>query len=653
MKRFFVIFSNLLTACFLLWVCTLLANTLIFHYYPSVAVLESSRDISHQEVSEKLNSLSTQTDSGIIRFIQETNADGTDKDVYEAFGKQKLPENLAVASEESSQTSSLLTNYYIISGNLRPETLQAQLQKLGFHKSFVNHPSLVSTLLGFVGSGSQLLAFSLFILTYSALTVITKTRELCSAGIRLIAGQRLGFLLGKSVLSDGIELLFGAVSALLVTYLAIWLWHLPVLSAYFVTAGILVYNLLLLLVTGFFSLMYTLALHGLDLVGLIKGKVPIKSIFAIMLLGQLLAVVMVVLGLSRSVTYSRVLAQHEQGRAEWAKQAEWLSLQTSRDYGKPNDVHFQEQQEKWFHLIEDAVEYHGAMLVGHNLASFMTKDISMDGYHLTDYLPQANTLFVTPNYLEEQGIAPVEGSLNDGEFRLLLLEHLKNQETDLKKLYEDYLTQESQREMKSVVSYLQDGRERFVYNNTPMDYRQFLKDPILVVVTPRAMGAASKHFWTNRLTDTFFFKDMSVTRKLIDEYQLTKEVGSLGYSRQLYMELQGKVGVEIWIALAGAVLGLATSILLFNTMSLLYFETFRREILIKRIAGLGFWSLYQRYYCLQAVSLIAGAVVGLFLSQNLFMTVLACLLFSGNAMLVLLYRMRKERELDVLTLKGA
>lgn len=107
------------------------------------------------------------------------------------------------------------------------------------------------------------------------------------------------------------------------------------------------------------------------------------------------------------------------------------------------------------------------------------------------------------------------------------------------------------------------------------------------------------------------------------------------------------------MALAGAVLGLATSILLFNAMSLLYFETFCREILIKRIAGLGFWSLHQRYYFLQAVSLIAGAVVGLFLSQNLFMTVLACLLFSGNAMLVLLYRMRKEQELDVLTLKGA
>lgn len=99
----------------------------------------------------------------------------------------------------------------------------------------------------------------------------------------------------------------------------------------------------------------------------------------------------------------------------------------------------------------------------------------------------------------------MEGGLNDGEFRLLFPEHLKNQETSLKKVYEDYLTQESQQPMTSVVSYLPAGQERFVYNHTPMDYRQFLKDPILVVVTPRAMGVASKQFWANRLTDTFFF----------------------------------------------------------------------------------------------------------------------------------------------------
>lgn len=385
MKRIFILLSNLLTAGFLLWVCSLLAMTLIFRYYPSVAVLEASRDISHQKLADKLTDLSVQTDSSIIRLIQEP--DGEEGAVYEVFGKSKLYSDLKVASEESRQGASLLTNYYIVSGSLTPERLQASLQDLGASKSVVHHPSLVSTLLSFVGNGSQLLAFSMFVLTFSALSVITKTRELRSEGIRVIAGQRLSFLFGKSLLADLVDFLLGGVTALVLSYLAVWLCHLPVLSAYFVTAGVLAYNLLLLLVTVFFSLVYTLALHRLDLVSLIKGKMPVKSIFALMLLGQLVAVVMVVLGMSRSVTYLTVWQQHERGRQEWNQKGEWVSLQTSHDYGNPSDKHFQEQQEKWFHLMEDAVEHHGAMLVGHNLASFMTKDISMDGYRLTDYVP--------------------------------------------------------------------------------------------------------------------------------------------------------------------------------------------------------------------------------------------------------------------------
>ena len=43
------------------------------------------------------------------------------------------------------------------------------------------------------------------------------------------------------------------------------------------------------------------------------------------------------------------------------------------------------------------------------------------------------------------------------------------------------------------------------------------------------------------------------------------------------------------------VLGIATSILLFNTMNRLYFEEFRRAIFIKRIAGLRFLEIHHTY----------------------------------------------------------
>ena len=45
-----------------------------------------------------------------------------------------------------------------------------------------------------------------------------------------------------------------------------------------------------------------------------------------------------------------------------------------------------------------------------------------------------------------------------------------------------------------------------------------------------------------------------------------------------YITLSDNIQRERWVMLAGAVLGIATSILLFNTMNRLYFEEFRRAI---------------------------------------------------------------------------
>ena len=53
------------------------------------------------------------------------------------------------------------------------------------------------------------------------------------------------------------------------------------------------------------------------------------------------------------------------------------------------------------------------------------------------------------------------------------------------------------------------------------------------------------------------------------------------------------IQVEILTIIAGGFLGIVTSILLFNTMTILYFEEFRKTILIKKISGLNFFELHQ------------------------------------------------------------
>ncbi len=68
-------------------------------------------------------------------------------------------------------------------------------------------------------------------------------------------------------------------------------------------------------------------------------------------------------------------------------------------------------------------------------------------------------------------------------------------------------------------------------------------------------------------------------------FQFVNEVKS---SSSLFTELLDRIRIETISTSMGAILGIVTSIVLFNTMNLLYFEEFKREIFIKEIAGMDF-----------------------------------------------------------------
>lgn len=104
--------------------------------------------------------------------------------------------------------------------------------------------------------------------------------------------------------------------------------------------------------------------------------------------------------------------------------------------------------------------------------------------------------------------------------------------------------------------------------------------------------------------------------------------------------------------LAGAVLGIATSILLFNTMNRLYFEEFRRAIVIKRIAGLRFLEIHRNYLLAQLGVFLLGFVASVFLQVEIVIAFLVLLLFTGLSLLQLHVQMQKENKMSMLVLKG-
>ena len=669
MKRLFILFSNLFILIFLLWIAFISPNTVIYRSLPVVGVIKQEKEVVYEELSSSLDQLARENNSLIARQIQKTDSKGQVKFSYDIYGEGALPNGIKKEEKEFAAKKSLLTNYYILSGNLTLEKLDQKLHDLGFSKSFMNKPNLLQNFMAFFGSGSQSLALVIFIISFGALTIIQKTLEMRSAGIRYISGIRRYQLFGHSLMEDGKELFLGCIGGSVLGAILIYYLQLTPFAYSLIISGSIIYNTLLFILSVFLSFFFAFSIQTVHLVSLLKGKIPLKRVLFFLFTCQFLAITVIGLSIHRVSIYGSIWQTYQEGKVAWSKETNWVQIGANReDFSQGTNKETQiENRAKWSKLIESGIEK-GGLLVYHQLASFNSKGFMNDprtgrNLSITDYDPLANTLYVTPNYLDIQriSVSPEEkerlNHLQAGEFGLLLPEKLKGQEEELKKRYEDYLTPsdeqgKSQLPMKARVTYLPNNQKRFIYNNTPMSYQQFLTDPILVVVRPGSFGGYENPYFSH-LNSYLYFDGLEKSKKLVAENGLEKNVSQYDYAAAVYQQMMQSIQLENLMAIAGGVFGMATSILLFNTMNFLYFEEFRRPIFLKKIAGMDFLKIHKSMLVSEITMLLLGSVLIFFLTQEWWIALVTLLLFTTNAWLILLYRSHKEEHFLPIILKGA
>ena len=669
MKRVFILLSNLFISSFLIWIAFISPNTVIHRSLPVVGVQRQEKSVTYEELSSSLDRLAKENHSIIASQIQRTDSKGQVVFTYDIYGEGKLPLGIKREKKELAAKESLLTNYYVLTGELETEKLDQTLHNLGFSQTFIEKPNFLQTFIAFFGSGSQSLALVIFIISFSALTIIQKTLEMRSAGIRYISGMRRLQLFGHSLKEDSVELLLGCIGASTMGAFLIYCFQLTPFSYSLVISGSIIYNGILLILSVFLSFLFAYSIQTIHLVPLLKGKVPLKRILVFLFICQFLAVALIGLAIHRISIYGSVWQTHQEGSEAWLKQSNWVQISTSReDFSQKTNKETQiEDRAKWSKLIESGIE-NGGLLAYHHLVFFSPKGVMTDPstgkeFSITDYDPLARTLYVTPNYLEIQGVpvSPEEkdhlNHLQAGEFGLLLPEKLKGQEEELKKRYEDYLTPsdeqgKSQLPMKARVTYLPNNQKRFIYNNTPMSYQQFLTDPILVVVRPGSFGGYDNPYFSH-LNSYLYFDGLEKSKKLVAENGLEKNVSQYDYAAAVYQQMMQSIQLENLMTIAGGVFGMATSILLFNTMNFLYFEEFRRPIFLKKIAGMDFLKIHKSMLVSEIAMLLLGSVLIFFLTQEWWIALVTLLLFTINAWLILLYRSHKEEHFLSIILKGA
>lgn len=670
MKKLFILISNLLASLFFVWVFTIWTDTYVSHYYPNVVVRDSSPETTFQHVATRLEKLAEETDSFIAIQHQDPNSEGTPVFSYTTFGNGKLPDGLQEKNLEDAQSSSVETNYFVFNGNLDIHLLREELSQLGLTNMHLTIPSKLSTLMAIFSNGFQLISLLIFILTFGALTLISQISQLRSSGIRLISGEKRWSIFLRPVGEDlkGIAVGFSLAGVLAILMQKIL--SLPTQSLMTIGAGLLCYNLILLSISLFFAQLFAVGIKKIHLMQIIKGQVPVRGIISLILIGQLLAIIIVTLGIGSSLKYSQAWQQHRIGQEVWSQERQLTILSISREGTSPGfDEQAQRKLRTWYQLMDLAVSEQKAFLSRHQLIDRTLQNGMASSKNLTtstewhNYSPNGNVLIVTPQYLERQNIpvdTTIEQKMNHldvGEFVLLLPEHLRSEEEHYKSVFEDDLTsrmssKDERQQMTATVGYLESGHDRFVYNTTPISYQQFLKDPIIIVITPQSTGPQSIVFWVDAVQNYVLFNQLSDAQELIQRQGIENWVSEMQTGYHNYITLSDNIQRERWVMLAGAVLGIATSILLFNTMNRLYFEEFRRAIFIKRIAGLRFLEIHRTYLFAQLGVFLLGFVASVFLMVEIVVAFLVLLLFTGLSLLQLHVQMQKENKMSMLVLKG-
>lgn len=670
MKKLFILISNLLASLFFVWVFTIWTDTYVSHYYPNVVVHDSSPETTFQHVATRLEKLAEETDSFIAIQHQDPNSEGTTVFSYTTFGNGKLPDGLQEKNLEDAQSSSVETNYFVFDGNLDIHLLREELSQLGLTNMHLTIPSKLSTLMAIFSNGFQLISLLIFILTFGALTLISQISQLRSSGIRLISGEKRWSIFLRPVGEDlkGIAVGFSLAGVLAILMQKIL--SLPTQSLMTIGEGLLCYNLILLSISLFFAQLFAVGIKKIHLMQIIKGQVPVRGIISLILIGQLLAIIIVTLGIGSSLKYSQAWQQHRIGQEAWSQERQLITLSISREGTSPGfDEQAQRKFRTWYQLMDLAVSEQKAFLSRHQLIDRTLQNgmassknfITSTEWH--DYSPNGNVLIVTPQYLKRQNIpvdTTIEQKMNHldvGEFILLLPEHLRSEEEHYKSVFEDDLTsrmssRDERQQMTATVGYLESGQDRFVYNTTPISYQQFLKDPIIIVITPQSTGPQSVLFWVDAVQNYVLFNQLSDAQELIQRQGIENWVSEMQTGYHNYITLLDNIQRERWVMLAGAVLGIATSILLFNTMNRLYFEEFRRAIFIKRIAGLRFLEIHRTYLFAQLGVFLLGFIASVFLMVEIGVAFLVLLLFTGLSLLQLHVQMQKENKMSMLVLKG-
>lgn len=660
MKKIVIFISSLLMSALLYFLIIGTQSQIIFSSFPNVDLYYVNPEIDKSDFEDDLQALAKQNDVIIAKRIVIPQKSGEVKFYYKTFGDKEAPPYINIAPDEVLKINDDLAATYIIIGKaLSQDELYNFLSTNGNQTRKFGDGSSLDEVIVLFGYPAMIFILVVSYFVILAISIINKLNETSKYGIKLISGQRKSMLLFKDFIDDLITVILALLINVIIfgiLFKAHDIFNEPTMS-YFLTA-LVIYLLGVVLVSLVVSFLFFTIIKYKNLMQIIKGRLPIKSIMAVLVVSQILSFLIVAYQFRlASFSYPQIKTL-ETSASKWDEYPDLVNITFNLNYDTDSvDERFKRMQ-LWYDYLVDTDEDNKWLLAYSNIADYFGSDIEATRAKLDQYDPDGNTIIVSNNYLEKEQVDHKTdfSDLKYGEFGLILPEKLKADEKALVKVYEDYVNEifGGEGDFKAKVEYVSDNQKRFIFNTTIITDKQYLIDPAIIVISPKSTGASDRSlmFWNNMISNFIFFDNYEYCHKALEDHDLLKWVSYIKNSRSDYYERLSNEIRDIRFNIIGSIFTILTSLLLFNSIVITYFKEFRRENFIKRISGLSFFGIHKRFIIIQCIIFFLSLIASYKLTEDWKSSLVTFLVFVINSLIILYVQNKKENKQSMTILKG-
>ena len=588
----------------------------------------------------------------IAKQIMVASTDGKqdNQPTFQKFGKGKLPHDFPEQKGKKYLENSGDDVYYFIFGKgIDAKTLSKRLNDLG------NQTVLADTDWRFQGISAMLdlrliIGTLLFIISYIALLMAQVTANLKKQGIQRLSGMS-GFVLAFSGIRQRLAFLFITASLLLgISSLILYMLNLkhamyfgvllfPVLFWVFVLVGVEVF-------VGGITYLF-LQRQKINLV--IKHRVPLGALMNMVLVLQLLALICLIFSFANVLNNHKEIQRLEHAQVAWSKY----------DYIAPSSLAGSKDgyRQQLSNFLLEANEKEEMLIVSDNFNNLS----KIDQYFPTPHVEE-NVLYVTYNYLEKVGIrldstlSEKLANMPDKTYGILIPETQSKQKKELVAAWSEKMNSYSDKplgiEAISAI-YQVPSKELFTFRMfgwTAVDNRSFIKNPLLIVVTPQTFDGTDKVFsWISK--GQVQFSDGPLTDALIKKHGLENSLGSFSNGKFAVANRLAGVRTQQFFMVVASIMALMSAVFLISLMNLIYLYQNRKKFAVACLAGKSLFEIHK-HYLKQLLIMIGFSVVMIFVTHLPALTLLIPFLFLGIILAVFIRQVYASKTASLATLKG-